>query len=301
MSAPAPAEPTAKSRPAASSRPLLTSRQEAFCHAMAGGVGGAEAARQAGYSGNGAKQRGSFLMRQPEIRVRIDEIRAARRADHQARLDHADRQVARIIEDALETKRLGVALRAVEFGLKLCGVIQDKRIAHHYNGCLDSRPHPDADLEQLAADPEEELDPLRFRPGPTREPVAEDAGDAAMMTDDDLSAPSVPSTPAELPAPAPAQPAEPAPQASPEPGASRSAAARPAAPSGRMTDDDLARELQLLTSDLSALLCSTSLVGSVPAFGPSPGIISGAKPGGAHPTLRALAAAGPSLADSLCG
>ena len=38
-----------------------------------------------------------------------------------------------------------------------------------------------------------------------------EAGNAAMMTDDDLSAPSVPSTPAELPATAPAQPAEPAP------------------------------------------------------------------------------------------
>ena len=208
------------------SMPRLTPRQEEFCQAMAAGVGGAEAARRAGYSPNGAKQRGAFLMRQPEIRLRIDAIRAARRQLHQTRLDEAEGQIATIIGMALDSGRPSLALRAVELRLRLCGVIQDKRIAYHYQGSRDGAPHPDADLEQLAADPEEELDPLRFRPGPTREPVAEDAGDAAMMTDDDLSAPSVPSTPAELPAPAPAQPAEPAPQASPEPGASRSAAAR---------------------------------------------------------------------------
>ena len=39
---------------------------------MACRIGGAEAARAAGYSAKGAKQRGAFLMRQPEIRVRID-------------------------------------------------------------------------------------------------------------------------------------------------------------------------------------------------------------------------------------
>jgi len=84
METPAPAStenlPAVKPQPVTSTRPSLTSRQEAFCHAMAGGVGGAEAARRAGYSGNGAKQRGAFLMRQPEIRVRIDEIRASRQA-----------------------------------------------------------------------------------------------------------------------------------------------------------------------------------------------------------------------------
>src|SRR4051794_3953797 len=74
-------------------KPRLTPRQEAFCHAMACGVGGAEASRRAGYSANGAKQRAAFLMRQPEIRVRIDEIRASRQAAHQAQLDEAAEQV----------------------------------------------------------------------------------------------------------------------------------------------------------------------------------------------------------------
>ena len=46
---------------------------------MACHTGGAEAARAAGYSAKGAKQRGAFMMRQPEIRVRID---------HHYHLDH---------------------------------------------------------------------------------------------------------------------------------------------------------------------------------------------------------------------
>jgi hypothetical protein len=175
----------------APTRPKLTSRQEEFCEAMSHGVGGAEAARRAGYSASGAKQRGAFLMRQPEIRVRIDEIRAERRAKHQAHLDEADEQIGWVIEDAFESKRPALALRAIEFRLKLRGVIQDKRIAHHHHGALDSKPHPDADLEDLAGDPEEELDPIRFRPGFSDEAAMEDDLTPPMMasrivTNDDL-------------------------------------------------------------------------------------------------------------------
>src|SRR4051812_24709041 len=139
----------------------LTDRQEAFCQAMACDVGGAEAARRAGYSPKGAKQRGAFLMNQPEIRVRVQQLRAGRRADHQTLLDEAAGHVQEIIADALENKRCALALRAIEFRLKLHGVIQDKRIAHHYH--LDRR-HPDADLEHLDPDAQEELDAFHGAP-----------------------------------------------------------------------------------------------------------------------------------------
>ena len=173
------------------SMPRLTPRQEEFCQAMAAGVGGAEAARRAGYSPNGAKQRGAFLMRQPEIRLRIDAIRAARRQLHQTRLDEAEGQIATIIGMALDSGRPGLALRAVELRLRLCGVIQDKRIAHHYQGSRDGAPHPDADLENLAADPQEELDFLRTLP------AAAPAGtDDAGMTKGDLSEEAAPARPA---------------------------------------------------------------------------------------------------------
>src|SRR3954469_14878897 len=139
----------------------LTGRQEAFCQAMACNTGGAEAARAAGYSAKGAKQRGAFLMRQPEIRVRINQLRAGRHADHHTLLNDAASQVEIIITDALEKKSCGLALRAIEFRLKLRGVIQDRRIAHHYH--LDRR-HPDADLEHLDPDAQEELDAFHGAP-----------------------------------------------------------------------------------------------------------------------------------------
>ena len=126
---------------------------------MACNTCGAEAARRAGYSARGAKQRGAFLMRQPEIRVRVQQLRANRRASHQTLLDDAADQVEAIIAEALEKKSCGLALRAIEFRLKLQGTIQDRRIAHHYH--LDQR-HPDADLEDLDCDPQEELDGLGF-------------------------------------------------------------------------------------------------------------------------------------------
>ena len=138
--------PTVPNAAPAAASPLpvirLTDRQEAFCQAMACNTGGAEAARMAGYSAKGAKQRGAFLMRQPEIRVRIDQLRAGRHADHQTLLNDAASQVEVIITDALEKKSCGLALRAIEFRLKLRGVIQDRRIAHHYHLDHDHLPTP---------------------------------------------------------------------------------------------------------------------------------------------------------------
>jgi hypothetical protein len=124
---------------------------------MACNVGGAEAARRAGYSPKGAKQRGAYLMQQQEIRVRVQQIRTARRQEHQSLLDEAAAQVEEIIADAQENKRGSLALRAIEFRLKLRGVIQDRRIAHH---CHMDQRRPDADLEDLDCDPEEEFDAL---------------------------------------------------------------------------------------------------------------------------------------------
>ncbi|WP_202679809.1 terminase small subunit [Skermanella mucosa] len=179
------------SRSAAAPSIVLTLRQEAFCAAMALGVGGAEAARRAGYSPNGAKQRATLLMRLPEIRVRIDQIRTASSAHRQLRLDDAVAVVSEILDGALEGKSFGLALKAVEFRLKLEGIIQDKRIAHHYH--LDVA-HPDADLERLDCDPEEELDHIRV-PAPAEAPApAPTPGPAPVMSD---------ASPPAVPAPAP--------------------------------------------------------------------------------------------------
>ena len=141
---------------AASAPPVivLPPRQEAFCQAMAANVGGAEAARRAGYSPNGAKQRGAHLMTMPEIRIRVDQLRAARSAGIEVELKEAAETVKAIIADAMEKKQCALALRAVELRLKLCGIMLDKRIPHHFTAA----PHPDADLEAHDPDPAEEND-----------------------------------------------------------------------------------------------------------------------------------------------
>lgn len=136
----------------------LTPRQEAFCQAMVANVGGAEAARRAGYSPKGAKQRGAYLMSQPEIRIRIDQLRASRSSGIQADLEEAAETVKAIIAEAMEKKSLSLAFRAVELRLKLRGVIQDRRIPHHF---IAQAPHPDADLERLDFDPAEDDDHRR--------------------------------------------------------------------------------------------------------------------------------------------
>ncbi|QQP90165.1 terminase small subunit [Skermanella sp. TT6] len=136
----------------------LTPRQEAFCQAMVANVGGAEAARRAGYSPKGAKQRSAYLMSQPEIRIRIDQLRASRSSGIQADLEEAAETVKAIISEAMEKKSLSLAFRAVELRLKLRGVIQDRRIPHHF---IAQAPHPDADLERLDFDPAEDDDHRR--------------------------------------------------------------------------------------------------------------------------------------------
>ena len=162
----------------------LTARHEAFCQAMAANVGGAEAARRAGYSPKGAKQRGAYLMTQPEIQVRVAQLRAGRRAGHQADLEEAAALVRTIMDEALERKSLGLALRAIELGLKLRGVVQDKRIPHHFLG---DRPHPDADLESLDCDPNDE---------PAQAAPAKPAARPAATRNSDLSAFRIVTSPA---------------------------------------------------------------------------------------------------------
>jgi hypothetical protein len=144
------------------------------------------------YSPNGAKQRGAFLMRQPEIRVRVEQLRTGRHATHQSLLDDAAVQVKAIIADALEKKSCGLALRAIEFRLKLHGVIQDKRIAHHYH--LDPC-HPDADLEDLDPDAEEEFDAfLLTQPGKATAPKTPELPAPVVTPSSDLPKTTEPQT-----------------------------------------------------------------------------------------------------------
>ena len=141
--------------PPPASRAAVKYRRELFCQHLASGASGAEAVRRAGYSPKGAKQRASYLLTLPEIRLRIEALRAGRRAVHDHHLADAIAVVDRVIADAAQQAKGSVVLRAVEFKLKLHGVIKDKRIDHY---AYADRPSPDADLETADCNPKEELD-----------------------------------------------------------------------------------------------------------------------------------------------
>jgi hypothetical protein len=192
-------------------RSSFFSRRELFCQHFAAGAGGAEAVRRSGYSPNGAKQRAHVLLTQPEIRLRIEALRAERRAEHQRHLVDAIEIVNGVIADAAQQSKSSVVLRAVEFRLKLQGVIGDKRIDFYsYNQV----PSPDADLENVDCNRGEEFDGLPGHeymfvpPGFTAPAEAAPATPSTeTVTKDD---PDAVTDAAPAPAPAPAAPVTPA-------------------------------------------------------------------------------------------
>ena len=92
-------------------RAAFLNRRELFCQHYAAGAGGAEAVRRSGYSAKGAKQRACVLLQQPEIRLRIEALRAERRDAHQSHLAKAVGTLDGIIKDALQNGKSAVALR----------------------------------------------------------------------------------------------------------------------------------------------------------------------------------------------
>ncbi|UEM07020.1 hypothetical protein JL101_028850 (plasmid) [Skermanella rosea] len=127
-------------------------RHELFALHHARGAGLADAVRLAGYSPQGARQRGCILMTCGTIRRRVEEHRArfmSERAGHVARaMDRLDR----IAGMALDSGRPATALQATRLQLKLAGVIRDRDIMLY-------RPSPDDDLAPVIFDPREGEDP----------------------------------------------------------------------------------------------------------------------------------------------
>src|SRR4051794_17851622 len=80
--------------------PLLP-RQELFAHHVAYGASLAQAARLAGYSPHGARQRGSLLMANSDIRIRVEKLRRSWLADREKHIGEAVAEVAQVIDKAL--------------------------------------------------------------------------------------------------------------------------------------------------------------------------------------------------------
>ena len=81
----------------------LSSRQELFSLHVARGASFAQAARLAGYSPQGARQRGSVLMAESDIRLRVETLRRAWMAEREGRVERAIERLDRIIDMAIRT------------------------------------------------------------------------------------------------------------------------------------------------------------------------------------------------------
>src|SRR3954463_4276404 len=145
-----------QSTPTASPPPPLSSRKELFSLHVARGASLAQAARQAGYSPQGARQRGSVLMTDSDVRLRVETLRHAWMAERQGRVERAIERLDRIIDMAMELQRPTAALKAMDLQLKLTGVIRDTRAGLYADS-------PDDDLSKALFDPREDEDP-NFNP-----------------------------------------------------------------------------------------------------------------------------------------
>jgi phage terminase small subunit len=114
--------------PIPATAPLLP-RQELFAHHVAYGASLAQAARLAGYSPQGARQRGSLLMANSDIRIRVETLRRSWLADREKHIGEAVAEVAQVIDKALRLDRPAAAIKAIELKLKLQGVIPDPRFS----------------------------------------------------------------------------------------------------------------------------------------------------------------------------
>ena len=104
--------------PTPTARPILP-RQELFAYHVANGASLAQASRLAGYSPQGARQRGSVLMANSDIRLRVEEFRRAWMAERDATVAEAVEETGQVIETALRLNRPTAALKAIELKLKL--------------------------------------------------------------------------------------------------------------------------------------------------------------------------------------
>ena len=178
----------ASATPAPSPRRLLP-RQELFAFHASRGASLAQASRLAGYSPQGARQRGSVLMANSDIRLRVEEFRREWMAERDTSIAEAVEETGKVVEMAIRLERPTAALMAIELKLKLRGFIHDRRFTLYTDS-------PDDDLSTCLFDPREDEDP------PLEEPSPE-------------ISPETPAPPAETPLPA--QPAAASAPANPTP------------------------------------------------------------------------------------
>ncbi len=105
----------------------LSPRRELFCLHVARGSSLAQAARSAGYSPVGARQRGSLLMTESVVRSRVDVLRLTWASERESVMTQAFECLDEIIGMSADLRQPAVARKAIELMQKLRGLIQDER------------------------------------------------------------------------------------------------------------------------------------------------------------------------------
>jgi hypothetical protein len=91
-------------------------------------------------------------MADSDVRLRVEVLRHAWMAERESNVEQAIERLDKIIDMALELQRPTAAMKAIEFQLKLRGVIQDTRVGLYAGS-------PDDDLSKALFDPREDEDP----------------------------------------------------------------------------------------------------------------------------------------------
>ena len=102
-------------------------------------------------------------MAESDVRLRVETLRHAWMDERQSRVEQAIGRLDEIIDMAMELRRPTAALKAMEFQLKLSGVIRDTRAGLYADS-------PDDDLSKAFFDPREDEDP-DFNPESYPEPA----------------------------------------------------------------------------------------------------------------------------------
>jgi phage terminase small subunit len=190
--------PTAPATPAPTHRRLLP-RQELFAYHAARGASLAQASRLVGYSPQGARQRGSVLMANSDIRLRVDEFRRSWMAERDASIAEAVEEAGQVVEMAIRLERPTAALLALELKLKLRGIVHDRRFSLYTES-------PDDDLSTCLFDPREDedppLEPLPEAPASPAEPLLSEPVEQAepAKTAEPANPPATPPEPVSEPA-----------------------------------------------------------------------------------------------------
>src|SRR3954469_25114777 len=101
----------------------LPHRQEAFARHVAAGHSLTDAARQAGYAWDSARQTGSRLMKDPDIAARVADIAHADNTRRQSELDELVAGLKRLMIDTMARKNDFAALRAIDMIGRLRGLV----------------------------------------------------------------------------------------------------------------------------------------------------------------------------------